>query len=230
MWADLGMVEYEDAMELQGGLREKTGIDHEPGFVLFVEHPPTITLGYSLKGDEGRSEVVTPERELEREGVRVAPVDRGGKATYHGPGQLVCYPVLSLKLLRLGVKRYVSKLESVVLAVLRSLGAPAELDPAYPGVWIDGAKAAAVGVRIKDRITTHGFALNLDVDLEGFRHIVPCGIKDRPVTSLAALGFETDRNRLRRMVIEEMGREMKIEFAEATDARIREYANGGART
>ncbi|HUT53997.1 MAG TPA: lipoyl(octanoyl) transferase LipB [bacterium] len=214
IWSDLGLVEYDAARGLMNALRDASAGGGVPGHVIFLEHPPTITLGYSLKGDEGRSAIRSSDAELRAEGVKVELVDRGGKATYHGPGQVICYLMLSLKELRLGVKRYVGKLMEVVLGSLRDLGVPAELDPAYPGVWIRGAKVAAVGIKVADGITTHGFAVNLDPDLAKFRHIVPCGIADRPVTSLAALGIGTaDRGSLRARLLAHMEQELKIELS-----------------
>jgi lipoate-protein ligase B len=189
VWSDLGPVDYERSLVLMKALRDRVG-DGAPGHIIFLEHPPTITLGYSLKGDEGRSAIRSSDAELKSEGIRVVQVDRGGKATYHGPGQLVCYLMVSLKELRLGVKRYVGKLTDAVLRTLIELGAAAELDPFYPGVWVGGAKVAAVGIRVEAGVTTHGFAVNIDPDLSKFRHIEPCGIPDRPVTSLSGLGIK----------------------------------------
>jgi lipoyl(octanoyl) transferase len=209
LWADLGLVPYDRAMALQDRLREQVHAQGG-GYVLFVEHPPTITLGYSLRGDEGRSALKRPAAELRAAGVEVVEVDRGGKATYHGPGQLVCYPVLNLRELGLGVKRYVGRLMEVVLEALGELGAAVELDPIYPGVWSGGAKLAAVGIRVSDRVTTHGFAVNLDPDLAAFGNIVPCGIADRPVTSLAALGLHPGREELIARLLGQMNRKLKL--------------------
>ena len=180
---DLGRIEYREAMRLQEEAKKDVR-DGGPARLFFLEHPPTITLGYSLKGDEGRSWVRTEYEDLEKQGIRVIQVDRGGKATYHGPGQMVCYLVLDLKRLRLSVKRYMGKLQEAVLEALRELDLPAQLDPSYPGVWVRGAKIAAVGVRVEDRVTSHGLAVNLDPQLEAFDLIVPCGIPDKPVTSV----------------------------------------------
>ena len=214
IWSDLGLVEYDAARGLMEALRGAAAADGAPGHVIFLEHPPTITLGYSLKGDEGRSAIRSSEAELRAEGIKVALVDRGGKATYHGPGQMICYLMLSLKELRLGVKRYVGKLMELVVESLRDLGLAAELDPAYPGVWVGRAKVAAVGIKVAGGVTTHGFAINLDPDLAQFRHIVPCGIADRPVTSLAALGIGPPAaETLRRLLLWHMEQEFKIELS-----------------
>jgi len=213
-WSDLGLAPYRETVALQGRLRARVLSRSLAGYILFLEHPPTITLGHSLRGDEGRSALRTGLSELERAGIAVVEVDRGGKATYHGPGQLVCYPVVSLKELHLGVKRYVGRLMEVVVEGLSELGVAAELDPSYPGVWCQGAKLAAVGIRVEERVTTHGFAVNVAPDLAAFRHIVPCGISDRPVTSLAGLGARVPaREELIRVLLGQMRLKLKIEPA-----------------
>ena len=189
-WSWLGRIEYETAMRLQQRLRERVRSEARCGFLLLLEHPPVITFGWSLRGDEGRSELQSDRKTLARAGIAVHQADRGGKATYHGPGQLVGYPVLDLKRLRLGAKRYVGKLEEFLLGLLKELGVAAKTDPRFPGVWVHEAKIAALGVHIEDRVTTHGFALNLDPDLSHFRHIVPCGLADREVTSVARVRGE----------------------------------------
>jgi len=183
-WYFLGQVEYARAYELQLWLSKKLKGDEEfCGYLLFLEHPPTITFGYSLKGDEGKSELRADEKELAEKGIAIFHTDRGGKATYHGPGQLICYPIFKLNQLRLSSKRYVHRLEDVVIGWLREQGLNAERDPAYPGVWVENRKIASVGVRIEDRISRHGFALNLNPDLGAFELIVPCGIQHRKMTS-----------------------------------------------
>jgi lipoate-protein ligase B len=218
-WSDLGLTPYDRAMALMDRLRERVQAEGG-GYVLFLEHPPTITLGYSLRGDEGRSALRSPAPVLQAAGIEVVEVDRGGKATYHGPGQLVCYPVLSLKELGLGVKRYVGKLMELVMEALTELGAAAELDPQYPGVWTGGAKIAAVGIRVAERVSTHGFAVNLDPDLAAFGHIVPCGIADRPVTSLHAIGLHPGRRELIDRLVGRMERKFKLELREAAPEQI----------
>jgi lipoate-protein ligase B len=184
-WTWLGRLEYEAAAGLQERLRTRVRRDGRCGCLLLLEHPPVITFGYSLRGDEGRSELKSDRETLARAGITVHQADRGGKATYHGPGQLIGYPVLDLKRLHLGTKRYVGKLEEFLLALLKELGVDAQTDPRFPGVWVKEAKIAALGVHVEDKVTTHGFALNLDPDLSHFRHIVPCGLADREVTSVA---------------------------------------------
>ncbi len=219
-WTDLGRVEYERALSLQAGLMDKASAGG-PGYILFLEHPPTITLGYSMRGDEGRSAITSSEEDLKREGIRVVQVDRGGKATYHGPGQLVCYLVLNLRELRLGVKRYVSRLQAAMVGALHDLGVEAGLDPSYPGVWVEGGKIAAVGIRVAGKVTCHGFALNVAPDLASFGHIVPCGIAHRPVTSLKAEGVKApERNKLIRMLLERLEKELSVKAEHLEPADI----------
>ena len=186
-WFELGRMEYADAYQLQLDLSKQLKSSTLAGYLLFTEHPPTITLGYSLKGDEGKSYLRVGEETLEKVGIKVFQTERGGKATYHGPGQLIIYPVLNLNLLNLSSKRYVMKLEEVVVNWLRALGIDAGLDLEYPGVWVNDKKIASVGVRIEDRITRHGIAINLNPDLSHFELIIPCGIKTRKMTSYLEL-------------------------------------------
>jgi len=219
IYYDLGRVAYRRAHALQDRLKPMVRDEGSPGRVLFLEHPPTVTLGWSLKGDEGRSSLRSSEAELARAGIELVQVDRGGKATYHGPGQLVCYLILHLKPLRLGVKRYVGKLESAARFSLREFGLDAELDPLYPGVWVNGSKLAAVGIRVEDRVTSHGLALNLTPDLEGFARIVPCGIPDRPVTSLSALGRpDISRDRMIAVLLSRLAEEFKLDLRRGSES------------
>ncbi len=180
----LGRVGYDEAQALQGSLAASRADDH----LLLLEHPSVYTLG--IRGDLG--DVLVPPASVGAELVRT---DRGGEVTYHGPGQLVGYPVLTVPGRRGGgladTRAYVRSLEQLVIDVLGDLGlAGAGRDDRHPGVWVGGAKICAVGVRLARGRSTHGFALNVDPDLSMFDHIVPCGIRDdaRAVTSLAAQG------------------------------------------
>ena len=219
LWTDLGLVEYGRAQRLMQALAARAAAGG-PGYILFLEHTPTITLGYSLKGDEGRSAIRPAPAALAAAGVAVVQVDRGGKATFHGPGQIVCYPILSLKELRLGIKRYVGKLQELMLDALKDLGVEADLDPLFPGVWTAGGKVAAVGIRVSDRVATHGFALNVNPDLTMFGHIVPCGISDRPVTSLHQLGVRPDHGELLRLLAGHMAKSLRLDLKPAAPDEI----------
>ncbi|MGH8976595.1 MAG: lipoyl synthase [Acidimicrobiia bacterium] len=173
----LGVVPYRDAEALQRGVHEHT----DEQYLLLQEHPHVYTLGSRAK----REHIL---REPGSVGADLVIADRGGDVTYHGPGQLVGYPVVSLAEWRAGqrdVVAYVRRLEDVLLAVLADFGIAAGRSDGYTGVWVGDAKIAAIGVRVARGRTRHGFALNVDPDLEMFEHIVPCGIRDRGVTSMA---------------------------------------------
>jgi len=184
---ELGMVEYQEAFRVQIQLSNLVKARDLFGFLLFLEHCPTVTLGYSFKGDEGKTELRASEDSLAQKGIKVFHTDRGGKATFHGPGQLVAYPILNLNKFKLSSKRYVNKLEDVVIRWLTSSGIDARRDLDYPGVWVSDKKIASVGVRIENRISRHGFAVNLCPDLGFFDLIVPCGIAGRKMTSFLEL-------------------------------------------
>ncbi len=174
----LGRVSYDEADALARSLHSRSG-----NYLLLLEHPHTYTLG--RRGDD-KNVLVEPESV----GAVLRSVDRGGDVTYHGPGQLVIYPIIDLPIWRGGLVdsvAYVRQLEQVVVDSLASIGFDAYTDPEYPGVWIGGAKVCAVGVKVEGRRTRHGVAINVDTDLSMFDHIVPCGITDRGVTSLAKI-------------------------------------------
>ncbi|MDP9020647.1 MAG: lipoyl(octanoyl) transferase LipB, partial [Actinomycetota bacterium] len=171
----LGRVGYDEARALQQALAASRAGDH----LLLLEHPPVYTLG--VRADPG--DVLVPPASVGAELVRT---DRGGEVTYHGPGQLVGYPVITVPGRRGGgladTRAYVGSLEQLVIDVLADLGLPgAGRDERHPGVWVGGAKICAVGVRLSRGRSTHGFALNVDPDLSMFDHIVACGIPEAPV-------------------------------------------------
>jgi lipoyl(octanoyl) transferase len=181
----LGVVSYEDGLALQRDLVEQRREGRIGDVLLLLEHPPVITLGARTRGD--RSHVIAAPGVLERRGVTVHETGRGGDVTFHGPGQLVGYPILDLKPDRCDVHRYVRDLEEVLIRTAAAFGVTAVRVPGYTGVWVGSTKLAAIGVRISRWITSHGFALNVATDLSHFDLIVPCGITDRGVTSLSAL-------------------------------------------
>jgi lipoyl(octanoyl) transferase len=176
---------YADALALQRELVEERRADRIGDLLLLVEHPHILTLG--VRGDGGRSHILAPPETLAALDVAIHETGRGGDITYHGPGQLVGYPIIDLKPDRCDVHRYVRDLEEVLIRVASDYGIQADRIAGLTGVWVDGEKLAAIGVRIARWITSHGFALNVSTDLEFFRLIVPCGIGDRGVTSLATL-------------------------------------------
>jgi lipoyl(octanoyl) transferase len=181
----LGRVPYADALALQKQLVEQRRDGHIGDVLLLVEHPHVLTLG--VRGDGGRAHILATPDLLESRGVDVHETGRGGDITYHGPGQIVGYPIIDLKPDRCDVHRYVRDLEEVIIRVAGDYGLAAERVAGLTGVWIGGEKVAAIGVRIARWITSHGFALNVTTDLDYFNLIVPCGIADRGVTSLSKL-------------------------------------------
>jgi lipoyl(octanoyl) transferase len=181
----LGVVPYADAVELQRQLVEQRRADVVPDQLLLLQHPPVITLGVKARHD--RSHVLATPEQLASEGVEVYESGRGGDVTYHGPGQLVGYPIFDLRPDRCDVHQYVRDLEEVLILAAGTFGVTAGRVPGLTGVWVDGEKLAAIGVRISRWITSHGFAFNVTTRLSHFDLIVPCGIRDKGVTSLARL-------------------------------------------
>jgi lipoyl(octanoyl) transferase len=181
----LGVVPYADALALQKQLVDERREGRIGDVLLLVEHPHVLTLG--VRGDGGRSHILAADETLTSRGVQVYETGRGGDITYHGPGQIVGYPILDLKPDRCDVHRYIRDLEEVLIRVASDYGLAADRVPGLTGVWIGGEKVAAIGVRIARWITSHGFALNVTTDLDYFNLIVPCGIADRGVTSLSRL-------------------------------------------
>ncbi len=186
---DLGHRPYAEALELQRALcRGRMAGELHQDLLLLVEHEPVVTLG---RGARASSLPLAPE-ELERRGVAVAEVERGGDVTYHGPGQLVGYPILQLREHREDLHWYLRQLEAVLIRALAGLGIAAERNPGLTGVWTHGRKIASLGVHVKQWVTFHGFALNVSTDLRGFDLIVPCGIQGVVMTSVAAELGRTD--------------------------------------
>jgi lipoate-protein ligase B len=182
----LAEVPYRQAWDLQRALVDAVRSGAHPGALLLLEHPHVFTIG--RRGDG--STLLWSEEECARRGVDVVWSDRGGDATYHGPGQLVGYPVLDLGRLDTDILRHIRDLERSLVAYLATIGVASEPGPpGMTGVWSAGEKVAAIGVKLNQTVTSHGFALNLTTDLEIFnRGIVPCGLVGKRATSVLALG------------------------------------------
>jgi lipoyl(octanoyl) transferase len=178
----LGLVRYADGLELQRALVEDRRANRIPDTLLLLQHPHVVTIG--VKKD-GRSHILATPEQLSARGVEVFETGRGGDVTYHGPGQLVGYPILDLNPDRRDVHKYVRDLEEVMIRVCADYGVTAGRIKGLSGTWIDDRKIGAIGVRISRWITSHGFAFNVTTDVDFFNLIVPCGIVDRGVTSLA---------------------------------------------
>lgn len=196
----LGRVAYADALALQRSLVEerKAGAVHDQ--LLFVEHPHVLTLG--VRGDGGRSHILASPDLLASRGVEVHEAGRGGDITYHGPGQIVGYPIIDLKPDRQDIHQYVRDIEEVLIRTAADYGIDAGRVDGLTGVWVGREKLAAIGVRIARWVTSHGFALNVTTDLDYFNLIVPCGINDRGVTSLERLlGRAIDRREVESRIV-----------------------------
>ncbi|MFN2383528.1 MAG: lipoyl(octanoyl) transferase LipB [Gemmatimonadota bacterium] len=179
----LGEVPYRDARELQRQLVVERAAGRIPDTLLFLTHPPVITLGRRAS----RAHLLASGTELERRGVEVIETDRGGDITFHGPGQLIGYPIIDLTARGRDLHRYLRDVEGVLIRALAGFGLTGERQPGCTGVWVGGEKVAAIGVRVARWVACHGFALNIETDLSYFDLIVPCGLAGRRVTSLAAL-------------------------------------------
>jgi lipoyl(octanoyl) transferase len=209
----LGTVPYAEALRLQRELVEERRAGNVPDLLLLLQHPPVITLG--VKGDGGRANVLVSDRRLAELGVQVSETGRGGDVTYHGPGQIVGYPILDLKPDRCDVHRYVRDLEDVMIRVCADYGVDAGRIKGLTGTWVGSEKIGAIGVRISRWITSHGFAFNVTTNLADFQLIVPCGITDRGVTSLEKATGRT-------LSIPDVEDRVAIQFAAVFDAVLSE--------
>jgi len=185
---DLGRMDYAAALETQKTLAEQRKHGDIPDHLLIVEHPHVITLGRN-----GHMEnLLAPEEILERAGISFHHTDRGGDITYHGPGQIVAYPILDLREWKRDVVAYVRAMEQAIIDTLADFEISAGRVAGSTGVWVDGKKIAAIGVHLSRWVTSHGFALNHTTDLTYFQYIVPCGLT-KPVTSMRELGCTASR-------------------------------------
>lgn len=175
-----GLLDYSSALELQEQLLAARQQNIIPDTLMLLEHPPVITIGRSGR----RHNILVSEERLNDEGIGVYEVNRGGDVTYHGPGQLVGYPIINLANHGKDVHAYYTRLEQVFIDVLRDYGLNARRDANYPGVWVEDKKIVAIGVAVKKWVTMHGFALNISPNLRHFDLINPCGIAHRGVTSM----------------------------------------------
>jgi len=180
---DLGARDYDSCLELQRNLVDQRKNGEIPDTLILVEHDRVYTMGRNAR--EGN--VIATKKELEHRGIRVVKTDRGGDVTYHGPGQLVGYPIINISGEDKGVLWYVQGLEEVLCRTLRTFGLEPGTDPHNRGVWLGNDKIAAIGVRVTRHVTMHGFALNVSVNIDDYRGIIPCGIVGKGITSLHRL-------------------------------------------
>jgi lipoate-protein ligase B len=196
-WRELGVLPYREALEVQRERVRRRIAGGVPDALLFVEHPHVVTLGRVAR----KEHLLASRPEVE-----VVETDRGGDVTYHGPGQVVGYPVVDLGGLRKDVKWYLERLEDVLIRTCARYGVAASRAGGMTGAWTAGGKIGAIGVRVEKWVTCHGFALNANTDLSYFDLIIPCGLRDKPVTSLAKeTGRPVDLAELRRALAEDFG-------------------------
>jgi lipoate-protein ligase B len=217
----LGIVPYAEAFRLQKELVEMRVRKDIPDTLLLLEHPPVITLGRTADRRHllGQAESI---------GAEVVETDRGGGITYHGPGQLVGYPVFDLSKLRQDVKWYVERIEEAVIRAIGGFGVCGERTEGCTGVWVNGGKLCAIGVRVSRWVASHGFALNVNTNLDHFSLIVPCGISDKPVVSLRSLlGRELDMNDVQDRVAEAFGTVFGRRIVHEQEGGRRSRSRGG---
>ncbi|NBG89309.1 lipoyl(octanoyl) transferase LipB [Isachenkonia alkalipeptolytica] len=204
----LGKCDYEQALEIQFQLLKKRQEGKISDTLILVEHPAVITLGKSASAEN----VVAPEKELARQGIQRFETNRGGDVTYHGEGQIVGYPIIHLIENQIKVRGFVEKLEKVFVNILKDFDLKATGSGKDIGVWIGNEKITAIGLAVKKGVTMHGFAFNVNTNLDHFQFIIPCGIRDKGVTTLEKLLGETqDFNQMNQRVAEEFVRVYEYE-------------------
>jgi len=179
-WEHVGLIPYREGLELQQRLWEKRRTGAITDRLLLLEHPPVFTMGRR----ECRDDFLSSETEIANCGIEMIKTDRGGKITYHGPGQLVGYWICNIAERGMGIKHFVGAIEEICLRTLSHFGIAVTRDPEHPGLWVDRNKIVAIGMSLPQGVTQHGFALNVAPDLGAYRHIISCGIRERGVTSM----------------------------------------------
>ncbi len=196
-WRFAGRLPYGEALALQKETVRRRVAKEIPDTLILIEHPPVITLGKMAKREHLLGS---------RPDVEIVETPRGGDVTYHGPGQIVGYPILDLTALNQDLKKYLGKLEEVMIRAVARYGITAGRQEGMTGAWVGERKIGAIGVRVERWVTSHGFALNANNDLGGFDLIIPCGLRGKGVTSIAReIGYEVDLDELRRSVAEIFG-------------------------
>lgn len=209
---ELGQLPYQRAWDLQNELRAERVAGQIPDTFLLVEHPPVFTMG---KRDCSADFISTPEY-IQAQGIELIKTNRGGKITYHGPGQIVGYFIFDTTSVKLSVKDFVCKVEEVCKRTLADFGIEAVRDNEHPGLWIGSNKIVAIGLNFSQNVSQHGFALNVNPNLMHYAHIIPCGIQDRGVTSMQQiLGEETPSlEEVKAKIVEHVG---SVFFANKTN-------------
>ncbi len=208
----LGLVDYAEALDLQKEKVAQRQAGEIPDTLLLLEHPHVYTLGRNAR----RENLLASVEWLASRGAQVFETDRGGDVTYHGPGQLVGYPILDLTQHRRDISWYMRSVEEVLIRTARDFGIETGRSPGAPGVWVGNDKLAAMGVHLARWVTSHGFALNVNTDLRYFEWIVPCGLRDKGVTSLAKLlGRPVGMETVTASVVQHFGAVFGLEIVES---------------
>jgi len=214
-YSDLGIIDYKDAWDLQKNLfnsRYKKEIDD---ILLLLEHPHTYTLGKTAD----RENLVAADEYLERNKISVYDIDRGGDITYHGPGQIVGYPIIDLTKWQEDTHKYLRAIEEVIIKTCAKFNLIANRHSEFTGVWIDDKKIAAIGIKVSRWITMHGFAFNVNTDLSLFDGIIPCGIRDKKVTSMQnELGLTMNINEVKSILLKNFTEVFEYSQAERIEA------------
>ena len=206
---DLGTLPYAEALHIQNALADARKRGEGIDTLLFVEHPHVVTIGRN--GHE--ENLLAPAETLSRAGIALFETDRGGDVTYHGPGQIVGYPVMDLRNWKRDVGAFVRGIEQVLIDTLEEFGITACRIPKLTGVWVDDAKVAAIGVHLSRWVSTHGWALNVSTDLRYFQYIVPCGLT-KPVTSMERLGVRASMSDVKAALTRHFARVFDYEMGE----------------
>ncbi len=213
---DLGLRRYREVWQIQHRLHEAVREGREPDTWIVVEHLPVITLGRQAKHEN----VLLTEEELARRGIDRVAIERGGDVTYHGPGQLVVYPIRRLERFR-EVVPLVRSLEAAVIAACSRFGVRGERRPEHAGVWVGVNQICAIGLAVRQMVTLHGIALNVSTRLDYDGLVNPCGLRDRGITSLAAeTGRSIELAHAKRTLLEELGRTFDVEFIPAQQEAV----------
>ncbi|GIV06755.1 MAG: octanoyltransferase [Fimbriimonadales bacterium] len=209
-WIDLGVIRYEPALQIQRKLHAQRVAGEIPDTLLLLEHPPVITLGKAFHPEHLRY----AQEFYAQQGIELYPTDRGGDVTCHNPGQLVGYPIFDVSQHGRDLHKFLRDLETVLIRALTAFGIKAHREAGYTGVWVGNAKIAAIGIKVTKWVSMHGFALNVNNDLRLFQTIVPCGIADRPVTSLQQiLGHKVPMETVRQSVLNAFEAVFGLRFA-----------------
>ena len=225
---DLGTRSYQEVWHLQQQLQQKLIAEKkehshsETGYLLFVEHPHVYTLGKSGKWEN----LLFTEDILKQKEVDTVKTDRGGDITYHGPGQIVGYPILDLEQFGMGVAHYIESLEEVIIRTAEHFGVTAQRVPGRTGVWVQNNKLCALGIKCSRYVSMHGFALNVSTQLEYYNGIIPCGIEDGGVTSFSRLlKNPPDREQIKKQLVTELQHQFDCKIVPINPDRIKEIVN-----